>query len=63
LKRAIVTKTASAVNVCLLKINVTKQTNKIIREETKYIDKLIALRKQALQMRSISNLSNEYNFE
>ena len=61
LKRAIVTKTASAFNVFPVKINVTKQTNKIIREETKYIDKLIALRKQAIWTRSTSNLSNDYN--
>jgi ribosomal protein L23 len=63
LKRAIVTKTASAFNVCPVKTNVTKQTNKMIREATKYIDKLIALRKQALRMRSTSNLLNESNLE
>ena len=63
LKRAIVTKTASAFNVFPVKINVTKQTNKIIREETKYIDKLIALRKQAIRMRPTSILSNNYYLE
>jgi hypothetical protein len=63
LKKAIVTKTASAFNVCPVKTNVTKQTNKIIREATENIDKLIALRKQALRMRSTSDLSNESNLE
>jgi hypothetical protein len=63
LKRAIVTKTASAFNVCPVKTNVTKQKNKIIRGKTKNIDKLIALRKQALRMLSTSNLSNDCNLE
>jgi hypothetical protein len=63
LKRAIVTKTASAFNVCPVKTNVIKQTNRIIREATKNIDQLIALRKQALRMRSTSNLLNEWSLE
>ncbi len=63
LKRAIVTKTASALNVCPVKTNVTKQTNKMIRDATKNVDKPIALRKQALRMLSTSNLSNESYLE
>ncbi len=63
LKRAIVTKTASAFNVCPVKTYVAKQKNKIIRGKTKNIDKLIALRKQALRMLSTSNLSNDFNLE